>query len=60
MLNLHRGDMVAGGFAFGFDAGDREEVLDWVGEAAVAVEPVVIDGGDGFGGCWFLRARGRR
>ena len=45
---LYGGDVVGGGF--GFDAGDGEEVLDGVGEAAVAVDPVFLEGGDGFGG----------
>lgn len=44
-------DVVGGGF--GFDAGDGEEVLDGVGEAAVAVDPVFLQGGDGFGGVGF-------
>ena len=45
------GDVVGGGF--GFDAGVGEEVLDGVGEAAVAVDPVFLEGGDGFGGVGF-------
>ena len=42
--DLDGGDLVGGGF--GFDAGDGEEVLDGVGEAAVAVLPVFLEGGD--------------
>jgi len=48
---LHRGDVVGGGFRF--DAGDGEEVLDGVGEAAVAIDPISIEGGDGFRGVGF-------
>ena len=48
---LDGGDVVGGGF--GFDAGDGEEVLDGGGEAAVAVDPVFLEGGDGFGGVGF-------
>ena len=49
--DLHGGDLVGGGF--GFEPGDGEEVLDGVGEAAVAVDPVFLEGGDGFGGVGF-------
>jgi len=45
---LHGGDVVRGGF--GFDAVDGEEVLDGVGEASVAVDPVFLEGSDGFWG----------
>jgi len=45
---LRGGDAVGGGF--GFDAGYGEEVLDGVGEAAVAVDPVFLGGSDGFWG----------
>ena len=48
---LHRGDAV--GCGFGFYAVEGEEVLDGVGEAAVAVDPVFLEGGDGFRGIGF-------
>ena len=51
MGDLDGGDLVGGGF--GFDAGDGYEVLDGVGEAAVAVDPVFLEGGDGFLGVGF-------
>jgi hypothetical protein len=46
--NLHGGDLVGGGF--GFDAGDAQEVFNGFGKAAVAVDPVFLQGVDGFGG----------
>ncbi len=42
--DLHGGDLVGGGF--GFDAGDGEEFLDGMGEAAVSVLLVFFEGGD--------------
>jgi len=45
---FHGGNAVGGGF--GFDSSDGEEVLDGVGEAVVAVDPVFLEGGDGFRG----------
>ena len=45
---FHGGDVVGG--SFGFDGGDGEEVFRGVRETAVAVDPVFLQGGDGFGG----------
>ena len=41
---LYGGGAVGGGF--GFDAGDGEEIFYGGGEAAVAVDPVFLEGAD--------------
>jgi hypothetical protein len=49
--DFHGRDIVGGGF--GFDAGDGQEVFNGFGKAAVAVDPVFLQGVDGFGGVGF-------
>lgn len=49
--DFYGGDLVGGGF--GFDFGDCEEVFYRLGEAAVAVDPVFLEGFDGFLGVCF-------